>query len=104
MSSRVLLDHVHDVVRSEALLELPLGHHEAHDAARDKQESPQLDSDRVLLVLVWSTGPQQHVVWTGHSQELNWSWSSPVVLFFQSRTYNHISTELVNNIIKNRIC
>lgn len=39
VTSRVLLNHVHDVIRSEALLKLPLRYHEAHDAETESKEA-----------------------------------------------------------------
>lgn len=36
MTSRVLLDHIHDVIWSQALFELPLGYQKLHNAERGK--------------------------------------------------------------------
>lgn len=37
MTSRVLLDHIHDVIWAQALFELPLGYQELHNAERGKK-------------------------------------------------------------------
>lgn len=64
VTSRVLLNHVHDVIRSEALLKLPLRYHEAHDAETESKEAtvttPEHREQQVLL-LVWGSFRGPHL-------------------------------------------
>lgn len=62
VTSRVLLDHIHHVIRSQALLELSLGHQELHNAERrrEKKKKKAVSETQQLLtgaVASYETGP-----------------------------------------------